>query len=220
MENINNLNLDLLKHRVSKWEEFNGFRIFSAYNYAPFNSGALSQEYLKVRLLVWHFKNDSPHITEQMHNEALDSVVILLSEILKRTFGELLNNLTLVCIPASNKETHIKRYEEFSTRICSSLGMQNAFPYISILKDKTPKHLGGNESIDMSYSFDKDYFVNKNIILFDDIMTSGNSFTKFAKKLTSCQSNVIAAISIGQTYPPNQRPHLIHEFRDGHFDCE
>ena len=44
--------------------------------------------------------------------------------------------------------------------------------------------------------FDEEYFKGKNILLFDDLLTRGDSMRKFGRKLTSLGANVIAGVLI------------------------
>ena len=75
--------------------------------------------------------------------------------------------------------------------------MKNGYGYIEIIKDATPKHLGGTGV--PTLQFDENYFKGKKILLFDDIITKGNSMLRFKQKLESLGATIIAGISIGKT---------------------
>lgn len=146
--------------------------------------------------LVWNFKN-SDSISSREHLSALQRVIKLTENTLKSTFGNKVNQLTLVCLTASTRKDTKRRFEEFSKRICNDLGMNNAFEHIQIIEDAIPKHLGGNGKPKKQY--DEWFFKNKYIILFDDVRTSGNSIEKEKCQLESLGAKIIGAITIAQT---------------------
>ena len=74
-----------------------------------------------------------------------------------------LSQMTLVCIPASSIKDNEDRYSSFSERLCNALGMRNAFSHITITKEKTQSHLGGNDKAE--YHIDGNFFNGKYIIL-------------------------------------------------------
>ena len=76
--------------------------------------------------------------------------------------------------------------------------MENGYDYISITQEKTPHHLGGLD--DAEYKIDHLFFKNKNIILFDDIVTTGKSMRDFIYQLKNIGSNIILQLSIARTY--------------------
>ena len=151
------------------------------------------------RWLIWNFKNTPGKTTPSQHQSALNSIIPSLVQLLRKTFGEKLDMLTLVCIPASSKEKTRLRYEQFSQIICSETGMQNAYQYITIQGERGAKHegqTGGNQSI----SLDKDFFREKNVLLFDDVITSGKSMRNWKNILEQQYgASVIAALAIGKT---------------------
>ncbi|MEE0360784.1 MAG: phosphoribosyltransferase [Prevotella sp.] len=138
------------------------------------------------------------------------SVSSIMTTKLQSTFTEAdLSSLTLVCIPASTVQDNISRYSRFSNILCSNTGMQNGFPHISIVKEKTQSHLGGTDSAE--YSYDADFFKGANVILFDDVVTRGRSMSQMKSALEQIGAYVVCAISIGRTYSDyhgdNRTPH-------------
>lgn len=152
------------------------------------------------RQLIWSFKNDPNKSTRISHQQALSVLIPRLKSILNRTFGNLLSNLTLVCIPASSPEKNKARYEDFSKQLCESTGMMNAYPHLTVNGERVARHVGGEAGGTDSITFDEDYFKEKNILLFDDILTGGGSMRRFSSKLSSLGANVIAGLTIGKTF--------------------
>lgn len=149
------------------------------------------------RWLVWNFKNTPGRTSEEEHEEALDEVIPTLTSLLEDTFGKYLDMLTLVCIPASSEANNNARFEDFSERLANETSMDNAFDHIQVVKDATPKHLGGTGTPVLH--FDEDYFNGRYILLFDDVITKGNSMLRFKRKLEALGATVIAGVSIGKT---------------------
>lgn len=158
------------------------------------------------RYTVWNFKNDPTKVSPDDHDEAMAWVVQNVKNKLIETFGkDLLKYLTLVCIPASSKIITERRYKDFSSLLCKETGMNNSYSYINITKDATPKHLGGTGKNTVEYN--ADYFKNKNVIIFDDVITSGGSMLRMNEKMVNLGALVIGGISIGKTFhhrPENQ----------------
>lgn len=149
------------------------------------------------RWLVWNFKNTPGKTSYCQHEQALNNLLPRLTNMLTSTFGSKLQFLTLVCIPAASKTNNNARYRDFSERLTDATGMNNAFDRILIIKDSIPKHLGGTGSPVLH--FDKEYFNNRYIILFDDVITTGKSMLIFKRKLEKLGATVIAGVAIGIT---------------------
>lgn len=149
------------------------------------------------RWLVWNFKNTPGKTTRLQHEQALSNLIPRLIRLLQDAFGSKLSQLTLVCIPAASKINNETRFKDFSQRLCEQTDMKNGYGYIEIIKDATPKHLGGTGV--PTLQFDENYFKGKKILLFDDIITKGNSMLRFKQKLESLGATIIAGISIGKT---------------------
>lgn len=164
-----------------------------------------TQEEWSNRWTIWDFKNTPGKISDSAHSEALDKVIPMLKEKLLTTFKkEWLKYLTLVCIPASSQLKTQARYEEFSKRICSELGMINAYPYITNVTEKVEKRFGGSALDINNLSFDESFFKGKYVLLFDDIITKGESMKNLRKKMEDLGATVVGGISLGKT--KHERP--------------
>lgn len=152
------------------------------------------------RWTVWNFKNTPGKTSSEDHEEALDTVVPRIKHILTSTFGkDNLKKLTLVCIPASSAVKTELRYEEFSSMICGETGMQNAYDHIKVISSSTEKKFGGMGITSDNLSFDNGFFKGKYVILFDDVVTKGDSMLRFKHKMESLGAVVICGLSIGKT---------------------
>ena len=151
------------------------------------------------RWLVWDFKNTPGKTSSIQHEQALDNLLPRLTRMLNNTFGEKLQLLTLVCIPGSSAEKTEARYKVFSNRLCGMTGMENAYNHINVIRCGEEKKFGGQGIETSNLSFDTDFFTNKYVIIFDDIITKGESMLRFKRKLEALGATVIAGVSIGKT---------------------
>lgn len=149
------------------------------------------------RHLIWNFKNTPGKTLKIEHDRALNVIIPRLKKQLMNTFGDRTKYLTLVCIPASSRSANESRFKEFSERLTRETGMENSYDRIQITQDATPKHLGGTGTPEVR--FDRSFFNGKNVILFDDVITRGDSMLRYRNLLVSLGARVIAGMSIGKT---------------------
>ena len=191
--------LPSLKRCVSSWETlaFNFPYNFLLHYYPTTCDFEATEDEWDDRWLVWSFKNTPGKTSEEEHEEALDEIIPRLTSLLENTFGNYLDLLTLVCIPASSEANNNARFEDFSKRLTNETDMDNAFDHIQIVEDATPKHLGGTGTPVLH--FDENFFKGRYILLFDDVITKGNSMLRFKLKLEALGATVIAGVSVGKT---------------------
>ena len=191
--------LPSLKRCVSSWETlaFNFPYNFLLHYYPTTCDFEATEDEWDDRWLVWNFKNTPGKTSEEEHEEALDEVIPRLTSLLENTFGNYLDLLTLVCIPASSEANNNARFEDFSERLTNETDMDNAFDHIQVVEDATPKHLGGTGTPVLH--FDENFFKGRYILLFDDVITKGNSMLRFKLKLEALGATVIAGVSVGKT---------------------
>lgn len=148
--------------------------------------------------IVWHFKNDpSRYIRMSDHDSAQTIVVRKVEELLKNTFGSKTEYLTLVCLTASTQEKTDMRFKEFSEIVCNDLNMTNAYSHISVAEEGIAKREGGTGV--KSISYDRNFFNGKNVVLFDDVRTTGRSLETMRRHLEDLGAKVLCAITIAQT---------------------
>jgi len=201
-----------LVESVSSWETLVGGLHYSYlfYYYPTTCEFEATEEEWSNRWIVWDFKNTPGKTTVSDHQEALNKAIPMLTNKLTTTFGtENLKYLTLVCIPASSQVKTQARYEEFSNRICRELGMINAYPHISVVSAKEEKHLGGTGLDTSKLHFDEDFFKGKYVLLFDDVITRGDSMRTFKRKMESLGATVVGGLSLGKT--KHERPVVVTE---------
>lgn len=147
---------------------------------------------------VWDFKNDiDKNVSISDNAVARNKVVQLVESTIRSTFGTKTKYLTLVCLTASTQNKTERRFREFSERVCRDLNMTNAYPHIRVVEDGNARHEGGDGIRTVQY--DRWFFNDKYVILFDDVRTSGRSLEMERRHLESMGAKVICAITIAQT---------------------
>ena len=196
-----------LVEAVSSWETLLGGLHYSYlfYYYPTTCEFEATEEEWSNRWIVWDFKNTPGKTSASDHQEALDKAIPMLKNKLLTTFEEYsLKYLTLVCIPASSQVKTQARYEEFSKRICSELGMINAYPHITVVAEKEERRSGGTSIDTNKLSFDENFFKGKYVLLFDDVITRGDSMRTFKQKMENLGATVVGGLSLGKT--KHERP--------------
>ena len=192
--------LSRLREAVSSWNTEGGLHHYFFYYYYPSRFTDISIDSRAARRLIYEFKDGYSH----------DKVKELIVNKLQSTFNASdLAKMCFACIPASTISVNRLRYEDFANDVCQALNMTNAFEHVTIVKEKTPSYLGGMDKA--VYSCDNTFFEGKFVILFDDVLTTGNSIISMKNNLEQIGATVICALSIGRTYSDwngnIQRPH-------------
>lgn len=179
----------ILDDAVSKdWPMIKGVHHYFFFYYYPMRFKDVTEFDWEVRNLIWNFKDGTSH----------DIVCQILTDKLRRVYGEAIDLLTLVCIPASTRDVNRDRYQSFMADVCNATGMANGYEHVTIVKEKEPTRLGGVFSAE--YSYDRNFFKGRQIILFDDVVTRGRSLAKMRMELENVGAHIVAALSIGRTY--------------------
>lgn len=200
-----------LKSCVASWPQPHRSSIdyFSLYNYYPTTCAwDASESEWDVRNLIWDFKANpnkpqSEYEIRIRHEQALKQVLPKLVKVINHFFGSKKSKLTLVCIPSSKRIVTERRYKDLAQKLCSATGMSNGYDYVSVTSDGEAKHLGGTSSAE--FGIDSNYFKDRYILLFDDVITSGSSMERFKRLLEAVGATVIGGLSIGKTKHDRQQ---------------
>lgn len=201
---------DMLINNAKKWEHLYDDLYYTwLFYYYPITCDFdASDSEWDDRRTVWNFKNDpDKNISSIQHEKALENVIPRIRQRLCETFGEeYLQFLTLVCLPASTNVKNVARYDDFSKWLCEETGMANAYNHVHIIKDgmskRDPRNITG-KSIQPEVCFD-DWFSDKYILLFDDVITKGDTMLRYKYILEQKGATVIGGFCIGKT--KHERP--------------
>lgn len=199
--------IDYVMSCIQEWGKPNAWapKCFSMYYYYPVSCDIQGDDEIwEIRNLIWNFKANPPRNKEKsideimlLHEEAVERIVCDMEMCLDSFFRSNVSKLTLVCIPSSKREVYQRRYEDFSEDICRRTGMHNGYQYVRIRRDGEAKHTGGRKEAQVY--IDKNFFRGRLVLLFDDIITTGDSMTRFKEKMERAGATVIGGFSIGRT---------------------
>lgn len=171
----------------SQWQKL----MFSFYDYLPTKYEANKNEW-KVRKLIWDFKDGKRSL----------KVAKLVAQQIRKQFGSTCDTLTFACVPASSPEANAMRYEEFAEEVCRLTGAQNAYKAIRVEGERFCIHetkCGKSIATANIIGFDKEFFNGKRVVVFDDVITRGFSYARFACELESFGAEVLGGYFLGRT---------------------
>lgn len=152
----------------------------------------LNNNYIVGREKIWKFKDGNDSISEKLSFD-ISSAIYNLNPFDIRHENETL----LVCVPASTKAKNQDRFKLPCSLISNYLMIDNGFNYIKITEDRKAKHLGGNCASNLY--FDSRISNYKNVIILDDILTTGSSFISLSNEIKSLGLKNIIGVFIGKT---------------------
>lgn len=104
----------------------------------------------------------------------------------------------LCIVPSSTKEKTQSRFQSFCDRFCSLTNLNDGYDLIYNTVDRSPKHIT-NEQVDIFDYIKIGNVKNKDILLFDDVFTSGKSFKRIAKKLKKKGASSVVGMFLAKT---------------------
>lgn len=177
-------------HSMFGHSEFlDGFRHKYFVDYYPKNIPCSIKDDFN-RKLIWEFKDGIYTARMKVGKMITD----FLNEL---PIKKHLSKIVFVCAPTSSYTSYRQRFLGFTKYIVEQTGMINGSEHVCIKGEVKPKHLGGFEKV--NYSIDTDFFSGKRVIIFDDLLTTGNTLMDFAEQIKSAGGDIIGAITIGKT---------------------
>ena len=116
-----------------------------------------------------------------------------------------LRDVAIVCIPASNRYSHVRRYKEFTRLLCSKTGAINGFEWIEVFSKREKRHLSEDRSkIDIMQNIRISSIVKgQKILVIDDVCTTCATADYFIDCLRRAGAQVCMAMFLAKT---QQRP--------------
>lgn len=165
--------------------------MFSFFDYLPVKYQASKREW-QVRNFVWAFKDGKCAV----------SAAQLVAKKIREQFGAEASDMVFVCIPASSQQKNEIRYKEFSAEVARLSGVKNGYDHITVEGERlaiheshSGKHVNNVEVINL----DKDYFRGKKVLVFDDVITRGFSYARFACHLEMLGASVLGGMFLAKT---------------------
>ncbi len=105
-------------------------------------------------------------------------------------------------LPAASADKNELRYKRFASAVCKFSGAINAYEHIRVSGERLAVHEKfENKSLqkEQVIEFDRDFFRGKKILVFDDILTKGFSYARFACQLEKLGGEVLGGFFLGKT---------------------
>ena len=114
-----------------------------------------------------------------------------------------LSDVAIVCIPASSKHAHVRRWKRFSQILCNLTGAQNGFDYVEIIGSRKRVHKTKDyelaTNIKHCIHIDADFFKSRKVLVIDDIYTTGRSSDAFIGAMKAAGADVVMAAFLAKT---------------------
>lgn len=161
---------------------------FWLYNYYPFNKEKiLEREKAEARRVVWDFKDGVG-----VYTVAINLFFALFHANIP------LDNTCLVIIPASTTNKTERRFKLFCNKISDLLHIQNSYAAITTeTHSPTKGQFGGDKT--SFFTFHPELYKGKNVILFDDVITSGTTLGQVARELHKTGALRIIGLFLAKT---------------------
>lgn len=102
---------------------------------------------------------------------------------LTKQYSSILEDFVVVFAPCSTQWKYAKRFG-YLAAILNAAGIATANEHVHIFGERKPTHNGGSHVVNEDIyhvSVDGEYFKGKQVILFDDLLTSGKTIEDFRK---------------------------------------
>jgi len=114
-----------------------------------------------------------------------------------------LKDVVVVCIPASTRAAHVRRWKRFSSELCRLTGATDGFDRIQVSGSRKRAHVTGDYELATNIKhyvhIDNDYFRGKRVLVIDDIYTTGQSSATFISAMQAAGADVLMALFLGRT---------------------
>lgn len=165
--------------------------MYSFFDYLPTKYEANNREW-SIRKMIWEFKDGKRSL----------AVAELVAKKMREQFGKECENVTLACIPASSSAKNELRYKTFAEEVARLTGCKNAYQAIGIEGGRLAIHESKGAKTVQNVEvirFDEQFFRAKKVLVFDDILTQGTSYARFACALENMGAEVLGGFFLGRT---------------------
>ena len=114
-----------------------------------------------------------------------------------------MSNVVVVCVPASTRYSHVRRWKQFSAMLCRLTGAIDGFDRVQVSGSRRRAHITGEcelaTNIKHYVHIDADFFRGKKVLVIDDIYTTGQSSTAFIGAMQAAGASVVMAMFLAKT---------------------
>ena len=114
-----------------------------------------------------------------------------------------LHDTVIVCVPASTKCAHVRRWKRFSSMLCAQTGAIDGFSHIEVVGNRKRAHVTREYELASNVKhlvhIDNDFFRGKKVLVIDDIYTTGRSSDAFIGAMEAAGAHVRMAMFLAKT---------------------
>ena len=163
--------------------------------YFPVRIRNVGEDAIKAHNLVWAFKDAKEEATER--------VARMTSGYLVCQYGDKVKDMTFICVPASSEEKNVSRYKHFCQRVSELCGIANGFSFVHVSGERPAlhEHRHGKTPVMVdTMTFDAGLINGKTICVFDDVISTGQSYGMFADRLERLGAKVVGGVFLSRTH--------------------
>jgi hypothetical protein len=175
-------------------KRFWGMVLTSFLKYYPARLKVKDEEMEVARHKVWDFKDG------REYEEAAQMTARYIIE----RFGSHASSIVFSCVPASTAAKYELRYKRFMERVSELCGVMNGYDHVRILEDRLAIHEHRKEKEKRIESvsvmnFDADFFKGKDVLCFDDVLTTGEGWATYAHHLEQLGAHILGGMFLAKT---------------------
>ena len=114
-----------------------------------------------------------------------------------------MSDVVVVCVPASTRYSHVRRWKRFSHLLAKMTGAEDGFQYVSVSGSRKRAHITGEyelaNNIKHYVHIDAEKLNGRKVLLIDDIYTTGQSSNAFTAALEAAGATVCMAMFLAKT---------------------
>ncbi len=176
---------------VFHYVRIGGYGASYRYDYYPLNKYSnrdINSLQEVARRAVWSFKDGNFRIGVNIICDFIDGNYMV----------DQRRNLVLCVIPASTEHKNDLRYKELCRMVAERTAVRNGFRYISMMEDRdNSRSAKGKDTLE--YLVFSPLVYGKDILLFDDLSTTGASFIQAADVMMIMGARSVYGLFIGKT---------------------
>lgn len=168
-----------------------GTDCYYIHDYCPSHCGRVHIEQERARHSVYAFKDgEKPHLWAKIFSLCIGELP---------AFGKIRDNAVLVPIPASTRERNVQRYARFCRILSKMLKIEDGFRAIWIARSREQlKGTVGTDKLE-NVEFNARYIRGKDVILCDDVTTTGQSLVQMKRKMMELGAKSVIGVFMART---------------------
>lgn len=162
--------------------------------YYPARIRNVGEQEIADRQLVYDFKD----------GKAYEGVAQRTAAYILQQYGAMCRDIVFSPVPASSNEKNELRYKAFCQRVCELTGAVNGYDHVRVSGERLTIHDNRKTEKEVRkvcvVDFDEKWFTDKQVLVFDDVITKGISYAVYANQLENLGANVLGGVFLARTH--------------------